>query len=90
MSDAEMKPNTMVALDLKSDLFSSGILALAKVVWCKQNHQGYEVSAEFWWIGWQNDDVQQAIAEYVGSVTEEDVSSNPTIPGSAGRWRKST
>ena len=68
-SEEELKPDTLVALELESDNFPSAILALAKVVWCKRTRRGHEVGAEFWWIGWQNDDAQQTIASYIASAT---------------------
>jgi c-di-GMP-binding flagellar brake protein YcgR len=69
-SHEELKPNTMVALELESDQFTSPILAMAKVVWSKRARDGYEVGAEFWWIGWQNNDAQQAIASYIATETK--------------------
>ena len=69
-SEEELRSNTMVALELESEQFSSPILALAKVVWCKRIREGYEIGAEFWWIGWQNDNAQQAIANYIASITK--------------------
>ena len=69
-SDEEIELNSMVALDLESSLFPSPILALAKVVRCKRARRGYEVGAEFSWVGWQNDDAQQAIANYIASATK--------------------
>jgi len=77
-SEAELRTNTMVALELVSDQFPSPILALAKVVWCKQTREGHEVGAEFWWIGWQNDDAQQSIANYITTVTKEGETSSNT------------
>ncbi len=77
-SEAELNTNTMVALELVSEQFPSPILALAKVVWCKQPREGYEVGAEFWWIGWQNDDAQQSIANYITTVTKEGGSPSST------------
>lgn len=68
-SEAEIELNSMVALDLESPLFPSPILALAKVVRCKRTRQGHEIGAEFSWVGWQNDDAQKAMGDYIVSAT---------------------
>ena len=77
-SEEELGLNTMVALELASDQFPSPILALAKVVWCKRTRDKYEVGAEFWWIGWQNNDAQQSIANYIASTTKEEGDASST------------
>lgn len=69
-SDEVIEPNTMVAIELASDRFSSGLLGLAKVIRCKRARHGYEIGAEFWWIGWQNDSAP--IANYLASLTKSD------------------
>jgi hypothetical protein len=67
-------PNgALVALEIRADDFSTPILALAKVVWCKPRGAVYEVGAEFWWIGWGDTLAQTTIANYVASQT------NPAI-----------
>jgi c-di-GMP-binding flagellar brake protein YcgR len=68
ISAAELEPNAMVAINLESPQFPSAILALAKVVRCKQTREGYEIGAEFAWVGWQNNHAQQAIADYIASA----------------------
>ena len=60
---------TLVALDIRSDDFNAPILALAKVVWCKPHGAGYQVGAEFWWVGWGDDQAQTTIANYVTAQT---------------------
>ncbi len=70
MATETLERGTLVALDIESDNFPAPILALAKVIWCKSTRQAYEVGAEFWWIGWQNNDAQQAMADYIMSVTK--------------------
>jgi len=70
-ADEEIPKGTMLALGLKSPAFPSSIIALAKAVWCKKERKTdkYEVGAEFWWIGWQDSDAQQTVAEYIGKQT---------------------
>jgi len=60
---------TLVALDMRSDDFNAPILALAKVIWCKPHGAGYQVGAEFWWVGWGDDQAQTTIANYVAAQT---------------------
>ena len=68
-SDEAIQPNTMVSLEMESEPFPAPILALAKVVWCHQTHGGvYEVGAAFWWVGWKDNDAQQAIANQIASI----------------------
>ena len=55
-----LEKETMVALEIDSDDFCSAILALANVAWCKPRGNNYEVGAEFWWIGWRDDQAQSA------------------------------
>ncbi len=75
-SAEKLEDGTMIALELESDNVPSTVLALAKVIWCRRARRGHEVGAEFWWIGWQNDDAQQSIASYISSATREDIPSS--------------
>lgn len=61
--------DTMIALEINSDDFHSPILALARVAWCKQKHPTFEVGAEFWWIGWRDNQTQSTIADFIASKT---------------------
>ena len=67
-SDGAIEPNAMVALELAPDTFSTGLLALAKVVRCTRTPRWYEIGAEFWWIGWRDDGAP--IANYLASLTD--------------------
>ena len=64
-----LQKGTLVALDIRSDDFNAPILALAKVVWCKPCGARYQVGAEFWWVGWGDDQAQTTIANYVAAQT---------------------
>jgi c-di-GMP-binding flagellar brake protein YcgR len=64
-----LEKDTLVALEITSDTFRSTILALARVVWCKQRGNTHEVGAEFWWIGWRDNQAQTTIAEFIASKT---------------------
>ena len=66
---ANLQKGALVALDIRSDDFNSPILALAKVVWCKPHGAKYQVGAEFWWVGWGDDQAQTTIANYVAAQT---------------------
>ena len=67
-TEEEIVPNTMLALELESDMFLSAILAISKVTWCNKAGLGYEIGAEFWWIGWQKNDARNAVANYIASA----------------------
>ncbi len=66
-TNEEIPKGTMLAMELKSTDFPSSIIALAKAIWCKKERKKdkYSVSAEFFWIGWKDSDVQQTMAKYV-------------------------
>lgn len=61
--------DTLIALEINSDGFSSAILALARVAWCKQKGDAYEVGAEFWWTGWRDNQAQTSMADFIASKT---------------------
>jgi hypothetical protein len=67
-SQNEIPKGTMLALELKSTIFPSSIIALGKTIWChkESGKDTYEVGAEFWWTGWKDNDAQRAVAEYIG------------------------
>lgn len=69
-AEEELVPKTLLAIELESEEFPSPILVLARVVWCKAIQHEYEVGAEFWWIGWKDNDAQQTISNYITSVIE--------------------
>lgn len=66
-SREEIKPGTILTLEMKSPIFPSAILALAKAVWCRKNAEKakYEVGVEFWWTGWKDKNAQEAVADYI-------------------------
>jgi len=59
--------DTVVALEINSADFSSAILALACVAWCKPRANAYEIGAEFWWIGWRDHQAQSSIANFIAT-----------------------
>jgi hypothetical protein len=61
--------DTLLALEINADDCHSAILALARVAWCKQQGEGYEVGAEFWWIGWRDNEAQTAMADFISTNT---------------------
>lgn len=60
---------SMVALDIDADDLQSSILALAKIRWCKAQGKAYEVGADFWWIGWRDNDAQHTVADFITAKT---------------------
>jgi len=67
-----LKPKAMVALEMTSPSIPSPILALARVVWAKPCAEGggYEIGAEFWWVGWKDNSAQATMADYIKAKTE--------------------
>ena len=68
-SEEPLAKGSMVALDIDADDLHSSILALAKVKWCKTLDDGYEIGAEFWWIGWRDNDAQNTVADFISTNT---------------------
>ncbi len=62
----EIPEGTMLVLELKSPIFPSSIIALAKTCWCtKKKKDKYNLGAKFWWTGWKDDSVQKKVAKYI-------------------------
>jgi hypothetical protein len=68
-ADDALATNTLLALEIKADNFSSTILALARVAWCKPKGDRFEVGAEFWWIGWRDHEAQALMANFIATTT---------------------
>jgi hypothetical protein len=64
-----LQKDTLVALSIHSEDFRMPILALVKVAWCKARGERYNIGAEFWWVGWRDQEAQNAIANYVAGQT---------------------
>lgn len=66
-ADEAIPEGSILTLELKSPVFPSAIIALAKAVWCKKNESKgkYEVGVEFWWTGWKDKNAQIAVADYI-------------------------
>lgn len=67
-SKYEIIPNTTLAIEIDSEEFPSPVMALARAAWCNTTNQGYEIGAEFLWIGWKDSDAQQTIANHISSA----------------------
>jgi c-di-GMP-binding flagellar brake protein YcgR len=63
--------DTLLALEIDTKGFHSPILALARVAWCKQKSSRYDVGAEFWWIGWRDNEAQTALANFIATTATE-------------------
>ncbi len=68
-SEEPLAKGSMVALDIDADDLHSSILALAKVKWCKTSGKSYEIGAEFWWIGWRDNEAQTSVADFISTST---------------------
>lgn len=69
-STEQLAPKTALAIEMESEEFPSPIMALANVVWCRGLEGDYEVGAEFWWIGWKDNNAQQSISTSISSALE--------------------
>ena len=55
----------MLAIELQLPGYPSGVIALARVVWCRKAASGHEVAAEFHWVGWDSTSVQEQVLSYI-------------------------
>jgi hypothetical protein len=71
LSQTQIDLGAMLAVELHLPNYPSGIIALARVVWVdevdRDDERGFEIGAEFHWIGWDSNFAQQQIAGYVKS-----------------------
>lgn len=67
----KLSKGTVVALEIAAGNLDSSILGLARVAWCKQRGEAFEVGAEFWWVGWRDNEAQNNIADYIRSETAD-------------------
>ncbi|MCZ6678039.1 MAG: PilZ domain-containing protein [Candidatus Poribacteria bacterium] len=75
-ADEVVPEDTMLALEMNSNDLPANMLALARVARCKRIRDGYEIGCEFWWVGWQNNDAQQEMANYILSATKDSTSTS--------------
>lgn len=68
-AEEKVAKGSVVALEINSDNFKSAILALARVRWCKQRGDLFEIGAEFCWVGWRDNEAQNHIADYIATNT---------------------
>ena len=69
-TEEPLDKGSMVALDIDADDLHSSILALAKIKWCTPlSDTTYEIGAEFWWIGWRDNDAQNTVADFINANT---------------------
>lgn len=67
----KLDKGSVVALEINADNLQSSILGLARVIWCKLRGDQYEVGAEFWWVGWRDNETQNNIADYIVTRTTD-------------------
>lgn len=60
---------TLLAVEIQTNDDRPSILALVQVMWCKASGGGYQIGAEFWWVGWHDNMMQNYIANYVAAHT---------------------
>ena len=67
----QLAKGSVVALEISANNLESSILGLARVAWCKLRGDRYEVGAEFWWVGWRDNEAQNNIADYIATKTTD-------------------
>lgn len=72
-SRQEVKPGSMLALEIQTPGFDMPMIAMAKAVWCKKHRLDdvFELGCEFWWVGWKDNTAQEALADYIKKQTQE-------------------
>lgn len=70
-TEEKLDKDSVVALEINANDLESSILGLARVAWCKQRGARYEVGAEFWWVGWRDNETQSNIADYIATKTTD-------------------
>ena len=70
-ANEKLAKGSVVALEINANNLESSILGLARVAWCKPRGDRYEVGAEFWWVGWRDNETQNHIADYIATKTTE-------------------
>ena len=68
--------DALLALEITAE-DTSTILALARVAWCKHKGNGYDVGAEFWWIGWCDSTAQSTMANFIATATRHAAAEHP-------------
>lgn len=72
-SQQEVKPGSLLALEIQAPGFDMPMIAMAKAVWCKKRRleNAFELGCEFWWVGWKDNTAQEALADYIKKQTRE-------------------
>lgn len=70
-ANEKLAKGSVVALEINASNLESSILGLARVAWCKPSGDGYEVGAEFWWVGWRDNEAQNNIADFIATKTAD-------------------
>lgn len=70
-AEKEIPKGTMLAIELKSPIFPSSIIALAEAIWCRKGRKKdkYDIGVSLWWSGWKDNGVQQIIEDYISEKT---------------------
>ena len=71
-SEGPVEPGVVLAIELGMPEFEAPVVTLGRVVWCKPASNRFEVGAEFWWIGWGDENVQRSIGDHIRRALETD------------------
>jgi Tfp pilus assembly protein PilZ len=62
----------MLALEIELPGFPSAVLSYGRVAWSRPRADGrFDVGVEFWWIGWNDDQAQHQIRNFLSRILDE-------------------
>jgi hypothetical protein len=64
-TDSPPPTGQMLALKVRIPELPTPVIALGRAVWAEEGAAGWEVGVEFWWIGWQDEGVQEDIRSLI-------------------------
>jgi len=72
VADERHDPGQMLALELGLPGFPSDVISYGRVCWVNEREDGrFDTGVEFWWIGWRDDEAQQAIRDFITGALRE-------------------
>ena len=71
MSEERYEPGTFLAVELTLPEFPSAVVALARTSFASPEGPPHETGLEFWWVGWDDNSVQQQISTFIKSELSE-------------------
>ena len=77
--DQQHEAGQSLALRIHLPGFQSPVIAMARVAWQNSRPDGRtETGVEFWWVGWQSQDAQEEIRNFLDSRLSDGNQSRPS------------